>query len=192
MEQQTLSAYQFKTVYEDLGYDLGKLGCIMLDIIPGDLATRIQEIISPDDLYTPNDPTDHFTGVVGGEPHVTLMYGLLRTGTELNKHVMTVLEQGRILPSNIEVERVDYFESRREDEPYYCIVAHLKVTPELQEANERLKFLPHINTFPGYQPHMTLAYIRKDEELRDSAVAYLNATLSGQVFQVAGINLGDA
>lgn len=186
-----LSAYQFPEVYEDLGIGLSKLGVVMLDIEPGDLASRIREIVSPEDLYTTDDPDDHFTGVLGGEPHVTLVYGLLRTGPELKKHIMRVLEDGAVLPETVEIEEIGYFESRRPDEPYYCIVAHLKLTPELQEANERLKFLPHLNTFPGYKPHMTLCYIRKDEELRDSVVTYLGAVLRGSTLTTGELNLGD-
>ena len=186
-----VSAYNFEKVYEDLGISLSKLGVVMLDIVPGDLEKRVQEIVSPDDLYFSDDPTRHINGLVAGEPHVTLVYGLLRTGTEMKKHIMRVLENGAVLPKSVEIEQVGYFESRRVDEPYFCIVAHLKITPELQEANERLKFLPHLNTFPGYKAHMTLAYIRKDEELRDGVVSYLNATLKGSTLATGEINLGD-
>jgi 2'-5' RNA ligase len=186
-----VNAYQFKEVYEDLGISLSKLGVVMIDIDSGDLASRIREIVSPEDLYTSDEPTDHFTGVLGGEPHVTLVYGLLRTGTEMQKHIKRVLEDGSAVPKAIAIEEVGYFESRKPDEHYYCIVAHLKVTPELAECNERLKFLPHLNTFPGYEPHMTLCYIRKDEELRDSVVSYLSAILKGSTFPTGELNLGD-
>lgn len=152
-----LSAHQFKEVYEDLGYDLSKLGCIMLDTEPLDIAS----IFQPEMFYHAKDKSRFWIDglVCDKTPHVTLLYGLLRSGPEMKKHVDAVLK-GLELP-DLEIDHIGVFDSPYPDEAYDCIVAHLKITPELQEINERLKFLPHINTFPGYKAHITLAYVVK-------------------------------
>jgi hypothetical protein len=190
MEQQ-LSAYQFKTVYEDLGYDIGKLGCIMLDIDPEDLVDRVTAAIPPEAIYVSPDPTDHTNGIVADQPHVTLLYGLLRSGPELQKHVLQVLDGGNVLPATIRLDSVDYFKSPKADEPYYCIVAHVTITPELQQAHDRLRFLPHIDTFSGYQAHMTLAYIKEDAAVRDHVIAKLDPYVRGRILPTKGLNFGD-
>jgi 2'-5' RNA ligase len=189
--QKQISAYQFKSVYEDLGYDIGKLGCIMLDIDPEDLGRRVSEVIAPEEIFQSDDPADHINGIEAGNPHVTLLYGLLRSGPEMKKHVLEVLDDGRSCPQTVQIDRIDYFESPKPDKPYYCIVAHLVITPELQECNDRLKFLPHLNTFSGYKAHMTLAYIKEDSQVRDRVVAQLNGLLRGRLLPTTGLNFGD-
>jgi len=176
-------AHDFKQVYEDLGYDLSKLGCIMLDLEPVDF------FVLPDELYyAKNKDRFWIDGIVAAKtPHVTLLYGLLRSGQEYKKHVDAVLEGVEL--SNVEIDHVGYFDSPYEDEDYYCIVAHLKITDELTEANEKLKFLPHINTFPGYKAHFTLAYIKKDEAYRDLLLEDLT-TLAGTKVKAGSINYG--
>ena len=62
MEKQ-LSAYLYKEMYEQLGYDIGKLGCIMLDIDPEDLERRVSDVIAPDEIFQSVDPTDHIHGI---------------------------------------------------------------------------------------------------------------------------------
>jgi len=189
MEKQ-ISAYQFISMYENLGYDIGRLGCIMLDIDPEDLGKRVSEAIKPEEVYVDEDPASYATGIVAGEPHVTLLYGLLRSGPEMQKHILQVLNSGNVCPPTVQIDEVGYFDSPKADEPYYCIVAHLVITPELQECNERLKFLPHINTFPGYKAHMTLAYIKEDELVRDRVIEELNTMLRGRLLPTKGLNFG--
>ncbi len=186
-----LSAYQFKSVYEDLGYDVGKLGCIMLDIEPEDLEKRVSDLLKPEEIYISPDISDHTNGVVAGTPHVTLLYGLLRSGPEMKKHVLQVLDGGKACPETVRIDGVGSFDSHDAAEPYYSIVAHLVITPELLECNTRLKFLPHINTFADYKAHMTLAYIKEDASIRDRVVADLNMLLRGRLLPTKGLNFGD-
>ncbi len=190
MEKQ-LSAYQFKSVYEDLGYDVGKLGCIMLDIDPEDLESRVNDLLKPEEVYISPDATDHTNGIVAGNPHVTLLYGLLRSGPEMKKHVLQVLDDGNACPATVRIDGVGYFDSHDVAKPYYSIVAHLVITPELLECNNRLKFLPHINTFTDYKAHMTLVYIKDDEAVRDQVLKSLSMILDGRVLPTKELNFGD-
>jgi hypothetical protein len=180
-------AHDFPDVYKDLGYNLGKLGCIMLDTEP--LADIAEYITDKAYLYYAKDKTKFWVdGVVCDKtPHVTLLYGLLRSGLEMKKHVDTVLGD---LPQVVEVDRFGYFESPYEDEPYYCIVAHLKLTDELVDANERLKFLPHINTFPGYKAHLTLGYIKKDPKTLVWLLQGLTSNFSNTLIRTTSLNYG--
>lgn len=184
-----LSAHQFPGVYEALGIDLRTLGCIMLDVEPLPVSALLAKLgIQP---YTSPDTAKFWIrGAVADETaHATLLYGLLKTGPEWRDHVDTVLAGWA--PDALQVDHVGYFGSPYPDEPYWCIVAHLIVTDNLAEGNARLAFLPHVNTFAGYRPHVTLAYISGTEAERDAAIAALNVELAGARFPVApNLNYG--
>ena len=121
--------------------------------------------------------------------HVTLLYGLLEEARNLAPHIERVLQGWKL--ENVEIEDIGFFESPYEDEEYYCIIAHVKRTPELLEGHKRLPFLPHINTFAEYNPHLTIAYIKKEEWMRDSIIADLSKVLLGKKLKInPSINLG--
>jgi hypothetical protein len=50
----------------------------------------------------------------------------------------------------------------------------------LAEGNARLRLLPHIDTFPSYRPHVTLAYIKKDKPARKKWVDALGEQFNGK------------
>lgn len=174
-------------MYAEMGITIDKLGCIMLDL-DGD---GIPKLIEDEGLYFTKHP-DRFwiKGFVAGHtPHVTLLYGLLESGnTTYREYVDKVLEGWEC--DEVEIDHVGYFESPYSDEPYYCIVAHVHVTYSLMEANQSLQLLPHINTFPDYKPHITIAYIRKDEALRNSIISKYNDFFSGTTIKSKGLNYG--
>lgn len=182
-----LNANQFRPMYEKMGINLDRLGCIMIDV-NCDL-TRFK----PDekDLYYTEHPERFWIkGFVASKtPHVTLLYGLLESGnTTWRDYVDVVLGDWKL--DEIQIDHVGYFDSPYTDDPYYCLVAHIRITPELLEGHKRLELLPHINTFLDYNAHLTIAYIRKDEELRDTLVSQWNQALRNNAFLVTGINYG--
>lgn len=158
----------------------------MLDIKKG----SIPKLLDEKDLYTSkNDEIFWIKGFVADKKaHVTLLYGLMKSGKIYEKYIKKLLKNWKL--DSVEVERVDYFEGQLENEPNYCIVAHIKVTPKLLEGHERLQFLPHIDTFPGYKPHMTIAYVKKNEKIRDRAIALYSRVLVGKRLKITGLNLG--
>jgi 2'-5' RNA ligase len=181
-----VTAAQFPQVYEDLGIDTGRLGCVMMDIEP----IKVSHIIPEEGLYYA-DPEKHkwMQGVVSETvPHVTLLYGLLRSGKELRKHIDTVLFGWQ--PEEIKIDKVDFFYSNDPGESYITLIALVQVTPNLEEANARLGFLPHLNTFPTYKPHITLAYC-KDNSDYHGYIEALNQELAGKKIAVTGLNYGD-
>lgn len=197
-----IKSHDYPEVYKGLGINLSTLGCVMLDTEPIEIPTYI--IQRYDDgsqvnyntwieemLYKAKDSSRFWIdGWVGASPHLTLLYGLLETAKNYKWHIDQVLN-GWNMPS-ISIKEVGYFESPYADEEYYCIVGHIETTDALIEGHQRLELLPHVNTFGGYKPHVTIAYIKKDERFRDDLIGQLNMELVGKEISVLkdGINLG--
>jgi 2'-5' RNA ligase len=181
------NATDFPQVYEDLGIDTGHLGCIMIDTAP----IEVHHVIPEDDLYYADEVAHpHTQGIVSETvPHVTLLYGLMRSGMELKKHVDAVLD-GWPIPA-IVIDRVSFFYGKDEVSSYITIVALVRATDGLGEGNGRLRLLPHIDTFAEYHPHITLAYV-KDTANWETYVETLNAQYAGQEIMPAGLNYGSS
>lgn len=157
------SSHDFPKVYKKLGVDLSALGCVMLPVAP----MRVTELdgLKPEHLYVTKDPKKFWIkgDVASKGGHITLLYGLLEHATDWADLIDEVLKGWRA-PNTAQIHRYEAFQSPYEDEPYSCIVA--KVFPErwLKDAHSRLSHLPHIDTFPGYEPHITVAYVHKQYE----------------------------
>lgn len=188
-----LNSHNFKEIYKGLGLNLNTLGCVMLDVEPLDNMYSIAVEGAESVLYYAKDKSRFWINgwVCDKTAHVTLLYGLLETAKNYEWHIEQVM-QGWELPE-VEIESIGYFDSPYEDEPYYCLVAHIKVTDKLLEGHQRLEFLPHVNTFAGYKPHMTIAYIRKDmgETYRDNMIKSFTMAWVGKPMKVKPVlNLG--
>jgi 2'-5' RNA ligase len=154
-----ITASQFPAVYDFLGIDVQTLGCIMLDLEPLNLA---KYELPDEDLYF--SPVQEFVQgkVVDHKAHATLLFGLMESGQKWKFLVDEVLADWK-KPAKVQIGHISVFPGKEQDgTEYSCIVAHLN--PEgLEEANSRLRLLPHIDTFPdGYQPHMTIAYVKPE------------------------------
>lgn len=162
----------------------------MLDLDPIPTPAGLCDVEGYPLHYSQNKERFWIKGWIAAEtPHVTLLYGLLEEGKNFAPHIEQVLKGWKL--EEVEVESIGYFESPYPDEKYYCIVAHLKITPELLEGHQRLEFLPHINTFAGYKAHFTIAYIEYDTKIRDEFIHTLSDILVGKKLKIKdGINLG--
>lgn len=186
-------AHDYKEIYEMLGYNLSKLGCLMLDTEP--VVTNYYQIMQDGiTAYFPeykakNKDRFWIDGYVADRtPHLTLFYGFLNEAKCYKKHIEILLKDWNI--ETVKIKDIGFFESPYEDEEYYCIVAHIEKTPELLEGNSRMKFLPNIHTFPDYKPHITIAYIIKDEAIRDDFIEHLKKEIVGKELKVTGLNYG--
>ncbi|WP_119697013.1 2'-5' RNA ligase family protein [Microbacterium halotolerans] len=196
------SIHRFAGVTGALGIEVSELGCIMADVEPIPV-TRYLASALPNpwgDLYVSPRREERFwiDGAVGETgAHVTLLYGLLQPGPVWREHVDVLLADVDL--STVTVDHVGVFDSPYEDERYKCIVAHLQLTPALRRAHTRLSYLPHVNTFPEYRAHVTLAYV-KDEpavgavwgglSIPELWAGYLDQDLAGRELRVSGINYG--
>lgn len=201
MEKQ-INSHQFKEIYEWLGINLSKLGCLMLDTEPIKLPNHIIQDwetgagVNFDTFFkelfmykAQNKERFWIDGFVGETtPHLTLLYGLPTEAINYKPHIEKVLNGWNM--ETVKIADIGYFESPYEDEPYYCVVAHIEVTNELMEGHQRMELLPHINTFVGYKPHITIAYLKKDETARDIFIEDLKTTLVGKELKVLGLNYG--
>lgn len=177
-----IKATNYLTVYEDLGIDTGRLGCIMVDTDP----LIISDVVKESDYYYSEDQKWVQGNVSEEVPHVTILYGLMRSGLEMRKHVTAVLE-GWELPS-ITIKEVSFFYGHGGD--YITIIALVDVTDALKEGHQRLSLLPHVNTFGEYKPHITLAYVKASADWQ-TYVAELNQKFRGEAVAVRGVNLGE-
>lgn len=182
-----LSSHAFAQMYKKMGINVNELGCVMLDID----GSKIENELYDEELYVSGDKKKFWIKgyVAGKNPHVTLLYGLLKPATVYKAYIAEVLKDWSL--KSVIIDKVDYFDSSLRDENYYCIIAKIKVTPKLQEGHDRLEFIPHINTFTSYVPHMTIAYVKKDKKIRDRAIRLFNRQLKGKKLQITGINLGE-
>lgn len=187
MPDRDLNSHDFPHVYASLGIDVNKLGVVMADTesIPiSELVTKPEP-----DLYHAADKAHYWIRGAVGETgaHVTILYGLLQSGPKLKAEIHEVLRDWAM--DDVTIEKIGVFQSTLPGEDYECIVAHLKVTPELLDGHTRLELLPHINTFTKYRPHVTLAYVKKGAAKR--WVRELNNALIGKKLAITQlINLG--
>lgn len=181
-----ISSHQFPGLHKSLGIDTSKLGCVMLDLKPLKNMYSVEvEGAGCSLYYAKNKDRFWIDGwVCDKNPHITLLYGLLETAKNYSKQIETLLAGIKI--RTVEIEDIGYFDSPYPDEPYWCIVAHIKVDRRLKEANDRLKFLPHVDTFSGYKPHMTIAYWAKSqgEKNRDITIKSFKKLWVGKKLKV--------
>lgn len=157
----TRSIHEFDELMEALLIDVNKLGCVMLPVEPFDLfGDGRDQLLDVEDLYISPDPAKFWVnGDVSEKAHITLLYGLLEPAYKpmMMNAVNTVLA-GWDRPEWLIPEGFTFFPSP-DDEEYAAIVVKLD-DPHLDEAHQRLSYLPHVDTFAVYQSHMTICYVK--------------------------------
>lgn len=185
-----ISARDFPGLHEELGVDTDKLGCIMLDLQTFDVAKHVEGGVN--DLVESTEPGDHVMGAVAEtDAHVTLLFGLLENGNTIKSQVDKVLAGWKC--DSVTLGGVQAFDVPADAESV-PIVATVEAWDAggVVEANERLRLLPHVNTFSRYNPHVTLAYVKNDPDTVHKWVKALGQVLPGMKLATTGINYGDA
>lgn len=172
--------------YQQLGIDLDNLGCIMLDV---ELPQYVSAQLEPEWAYRSADPKLAHVAGYPDEHHVTMLFGLLHNGNAIRSAVDEVLD-GWTPPQVLHCVDVGYFSSPLPSEHYKCLWVKPHA-PELLDAHQRLSMLPHINTHPTYEPHITLGYVH--ETFAGYAIERLEHLVLEQqlTVRVSGINYGD-
>jgi 2'-5' RNA ligase len=135
-------------VKESTGY---KLGCVMVEV-PVSNWNEITSIIDKNDLYE----VEGENYGIQDNPHLTLLYGLKPniTKEQVEKVLENAIDGEKI---EIEIENIGLFENENFD----VVKFNIKKTEQLQRLFDSLSELPNENTFPDYNPHMTIAYVKK-------------------------------
>lgn len=180
------SAHQFQTQLQDeFGINYSRLGCLMLDIESIDVR-KLAPGIEKDLYYSDHPDRTWLSGdVASSGSHLTLRYGFLTSAHKLRPTIEMLL--AGIVPTKISLEAVEIFEPSFSDEKYSCIVARVRTTERLLLAHDRLGYLPHVNTFPDYKPHLTLAYVRQSAATRWAQILQENLP---EVLKVTGLDYG--
>ncbi len=191
-----VNAHDFPEVYSRLGINLNTLGCIMLDVENPSEQFVLSEMVplADDDLYTSVVPEERFwiAGDVTSTAHLTLFYGLLDPERESFHEDVDAVLDGWARPTQVYIDHVDFFESTFEDDPYYCMVGKVALSPALAEGNARLSLLPNVKTFPEYAPHVTIAYIKKDPDTLAKWLTWLPLSLNKKALTVkSDLNYGN-
>lgn len=182
------TAHDFADVYNDLGISLTGLGCVMLDVEPID-----SSFINDDDLYVSPNPDRFWINGRSTAPHMTLKFGLLPEVRQ--SHVRRVIEDLGYPPA-VTIQGLDKFYSPYDDEDYECIVARIVVDGafgdgrQIMDLHNRLNFLPHVNTFPEYNPHVTIAYVKPGWWFQNSINGNIPRSLKYTTVATKGLNFG--
>lgn len=117
--------------------------------LPKDLGSGVHELlrqIHPNDLKNP-------TFEAGEQPHVTVLYGLHTKNPE--EVFSQIKRSGAVRPATMHLGKIDLFRHRDQD------VLKINVeSSDLHHLNGVVKKLPNSYSFPSYEPHVTVAYLK--------------------------------
>lgn len=135
-------------IKESTSYDYG---CVMVEV-PVSNWNEITSIVNKDDLYE----VEGENYGIQDNPHLTLLYGLKSniTKEQVEQVLQKAIDGDKII---IEIENIGLFENDNFD----VVKFNIKKTEQLQKLFDSLSELPNENTFPDYNPHMTIAYVKK-------------------------------
>ena len=102
--------------------------------------------------------------------HVTILYGLKDEDPDAAKKI---LEQQR--PVVLKLGRISAFDTNDE----YDVIKIDVNSPDLHKLHKLLKALPFHNDYPRYQPHVTIAYVKKGKGKRIIG----NGTFDGEIIK---------
>lgn len=119
-------------------------GCVMVFVKFGTLK-HIQHHIDKNDIYEKKGYG------LEDEPHVTLLYGLHDNVTHTD--VESLLDNIRF--GTIIIDTPSLFINSD-----YDVLKFEAAGQGLRESNDVLTKLPHTNTYPEYNPHLTIAYLK--------------------------------
>jgi len=172
----TISAFDIEDIYPELGIDLYSLQAVMFDVENVPVSAYIDE---PDSLFYGTSHKDRYAqGAVGERSaHLTMHQGILETVPE---DIISLVLDGWS-PEPVRVAAIHAFDAP----DFYCIVAKLENTENLMQGHDRLRLLPHIDCFPAFTAHITLAYVKPDAGIAARWTQALSP-LVGRTFEVTG------
>lgn len=156
-----------RTAIERVGADPDNLGFVGLKV---ELPSEFRAVLDPNWAYS--SPVLKYVRGYEGQPHITLIYGLLFSAAENRDLVDGVLEKVHV-PNLVVMPEVEAFDADDDYALYSAVVLTLGTNEwdlaNLKAANDALRKLPHVNSFPVYKPHITVGYVHR--EFKDLAVS---------------------
>lgn len=128
-------------------------GCVMLYFDFPEMES-IHSLINENDVYY--ELGDNTYGLED-EPHCTLLYGL--------HDIVTIKDVESILDSYTYYTCKVHNPSLFQNENYDVLKFEVK-GDNLFETNEDLKKLPHTSSYPNYNPHLTVGYIKSGRGIK--------------------------
>lgn len=130
-------------LFESIKYDYG---CVMLKFdIDKKQWKELTSIIEKKDIYKYG---------IENKPHLTILYGL-KSGVSLEdiKSIFYDIDN----PINLEIKGIDIFEN----EEFDVVKLNVKKNSILNKLFNRASELPNDNIYKEYNPHITIAYVKK-------------------------------
>lgn len=125
-------------------------GCVMLFFdIPKKEWDSIQNLIDDKDISNVDDVTGRET-----EPHVTLLYGIHDDVPD--EDVEAIINE--FIAPEIMLDKIGVFENEKFDVVKFDIECKA-----LNSMNKKLKELDHTSSFPTYEAHSTIAFVKNGE-----------------------------
>jgi len=161
-----LSIHDYPWLVEDgLVPNINELGVVMMKVkVPDDLFEFFygDDMLSPDDLVDKSDSEKFWVkGDVREDAHITILSGLLTPAYE-QKEILNRLMLDWVPPKMLNISSCTKFPDPSGSGEYVAIVALVDEPEQIKEARGRLGYLPHVNTFQEYKPHVTLAYVKPE------------------------------
>lgn len=133
-----------------------RYGCIMLyaDITEEHYSNIVNDIVDPEDIY--EDPTGEEEYGYETEAHVTVLWGIHFDTVSIDNIVKTFYNINH--PYLLEIKEISIFENDKYD------VVKFDVIPDKRLLHLRdycINTFENTQTFEGYHPHMTIAYVKK-------------------------------
>jgi 2'-5' RNA ligase len=132
-------------------------GCVMLEAKIPDWEEYHLAGIDEDDVYI--KPYDDSYGLED-QPHITIVYGIHED--EIDDETIGNIIKENVRPLTLKVDEVDIFEG----EEYDVVKYNIPLTDELQRYRDLFMKFPNTQTFPNYNPHMTIAYVKPGEGIK--------------------------
>lgn len=130
--------------------NLYRYGCVMieLNILNWD---ELTDRIDPEDLYEPENPAHGLET----NPHATLLYPVDPEVKFVD--IKNILDSTSHDKMEIEINGIGCFENTEFD------VIKLNIIPIgfIENIHNELKKLPNLDKYPTYEPHITLAFLKK-------------------------------
>lgn len=121
-----------------------RFSCVMAVIDNPEKILDFNKQIAEKDVYQEEGRED--------KPHITVLYGLHTTNPNDIKKI--IKDFGTIKATLGKISKFD-------NKPEYDVLKIDVKSPELHALNKALKKLPFTSDYPKYEPHATLAYVKK-------------------------------